>query len=115
MNANEKKYIEKIKEQYTEKETSKLDELQRLDNRVTLPAIILTYTLGILGSLILGVGMCITMKVVLQDLFAVGIIIGIIGIIMVSINYPLYKRVLSSRRKKYSNQIIEITNELLSE
>ncbi len=115
MNVNEKKYIEKIKEQYSEKKTSKIDELQKLDNKVNLPATILTYTLGILGSLVLGIGMCISMKIILKDLFILGIIIGIIGIIMILINYPLYKKVLDSRRKKYSNQIIEITNELLNE
>ncbi len=115
MNVNEKKYVEKIKEQYSEKQTSKIDELQKLDNKVNLPAIILTYSLGILGSLVLGFGMCIAMKVIFQDLFVLGIIIGIIGIIMVSINYPLYKKVLNYRRKKYSNQIIEITNDLLNE
>lgn len=115
MNVNEKKYIEKIKDKYSEKQTSKLDELHNLDNKVNLPAIILAYTLGISGSLIFGFGMCIAMKVILKDLYLLGIIVGIIGIIIMSINYPIYIKVLNHRRKKYSNQIIELSNQLLNE
>lgn len=47
--------------------------------------------LGIVSSLILGIGMCMTM--VLQGLMVQGIIVGIIGIIMLLCLIPLCKEV----------------------
>ncbi|MCM1130600.1 MAG: dihydropteridine reductase [Roseburia sp.] len=114
MNNGEKNYVEKVARQYQAKESTKLDELKRLDQKVNRPALIFAYTFGILGSLILGVGMCIAMKVILKNLFYLGIVIGVVGIIMACINYPLYQKILKARKSKYSKRIVELSNELLN-
>lgn len=114
MNDYEKKYVEKVARQYQEKETTKLDELKTLDKKVNRPALIFAYTFGILGSLVLGVGMCIAMQVILENLFYLGIVVGVVGIIMVCMNYPMYQKILKGRRTKYSEQIVELSNELLN-
>ncbi|MDE6656155.1 MAG: hypothetical protein K2J85_04105 [Anaeroplasmataceae bacterium] len=114
MNTYEKNYVEKVVRQYQEKKTTKLDELKALDQKVNRPALIFAYVFGILGSLVLGVGMCIAMKVILENLFYLGIVIGVIGILMVCITYPIYQKILKRRRAKYSEQIVEISNEILN-
>ena len=112
---NEKQYVQKIKDNYLEKETTKLDELKSLDKKVNLPVAVFAYCFGVIGTLVLGFGMCIAMKVILEDYMWVGILIGCIGILLVSINYPIYLTFLNKRKRKYKTQIIEISDELLNE
>lgn len=115
MNKNEKNYVENVLESYKEKGKTKIDELKALDKKAKLPANIFAYTFGIVGSLVLGFGMCIAMKVILKDLMILGIIIGLIGILMVSINYPIYQKILNNSKAKYKDQIKTLSNEILNE
>ncbi len=112
-NDYQKREAKRIREQYVEKEETKLEQLRRLDRKVKLPAEIFVYSFGIIGSLVLGLGMCLAMKV-MGDLMALGIVIGCIGIIMIGINYPSYKKMLNSRKKKYGKQIIDLSDSLIN-
>ncbi|MDE6407927.1 MAG: hypothetical protein K2K48_03740 [Anaeroplasmataceae bacterium] len=114
MKQYEKNYVEKVVNQYKPKEPTKLDELKALDKKVNQPALIFACIFGVLGSLVLGTGMCIAMKVILENLFYIGIVVGIVGIIMVCIDYPIYKKILKARRSKYSERVVELSNELLN-
>lgn len=108
------KAIERIRASYTPKERTKLDELKTLDKKVKRPAKIFAYVFGSLSSLVLGTGMCLAMKVI-GDSMVLGIGIGLLGILLVSINYPMYKSILKNRKKKYANQIFELSNSLLNQ
>lgn len=113
---NEKVTAEKIKSKYLNapKEKTKLDEIKDLDKKVKNPAIIFSYTWGIIGTLVLGLGMSFALKV-LGDLFVIGIVVGIAGIVMISITYPIYKTILKNRKSRYGELIIEKSNELLND
>ncbi len=111
----DKIYAENIVNQYTKKETLKVEQLKKLDRKVKTPANIFAYIFGIIGSLIMGIGMCLSMKVIGNDSnlsFILGIVIGIIGIILVCINYPIYDKILKSRKEKYAFEIIELAKEI---
>lgn len=113
----ETKMIEKIRDSYTQKETTKLDELKQLDKKVKNPAKIFAYVFGSISSLVLGTGMCLAMKVIgasLSFAMPLGIGIGLLGILLVSINYPMYKKILKSRKDKYATQIFELSDSLLN-
>ncbi len=120
MNKNDQEYlVSKIRTQYTEKENTKLDELKSLDSKVKKPANILAYTLGVVGAIIMGGGMSIVMTdigetVGIENPMLVGVLLGVIGMLMVIINYPIYKNVLASRRKKYADRIITISDEIMN-
>ena len=114
MNANELKSIERIRAAYTATEPTKLDELKALNKKVKRPAQIFSYIFGTVGALVLGTGMCLAMKVI-GDMMIAGIAIGVVGIAMVSLNYPIYGKLLSRRRKKYADQVLSISTELLGE
>ena len=45
----------------------------------------------------------------------VGVIIGIIAIAGVSVNYPIYRRILDNSKKKYSADIIALAKEIAEE
>jgi phosphate/sulfate permease len=105
---------EQLREEYTKKEKTGVDEAIKLDKKAKLPATIFTFSFGIVGALILGVGMCLAMKVI-GDASTVavvmGIIIGVVGIAIVAVNYPLYKKILKSRKEKYSAAILVALNQ----
>ena len=113
---NERKYAEEIRKQYQPKsETeSKLEKLHKLDGAVRRPAEIFAYAFGVLGALILGVGMCLAMEVI-GDLMPVGVAVGVVGIAMVVANYFIYRTILKSRRKKYADKVLSVSDELLHE
>lgn len=110
---NEMKTIEKIRASYTEKETTKVDELKTLDKKVKRPAQIFAYVYGSLSSLVLGTGMCLAMKVI-GDSMAIGIGIGLVGIALTLTTYPIFKATIKRRRKKYAKQILELSDSLLN-
>ena len=111
----EVKEIKKMRERYEEREEdSSLEKLKKKDKKVRLPAEIFAYTFGIIGALVLGVGMCMAMEVI-GGLFVPGIVIGVVGIAMVCVNYFIYKAILSSRKKKYAKEILEMSSALLNE
>lgn len=111
---DDRKLVEKIKKDYeTDHTLTKLEELKALDKKVKVPARIFAYIFGIIGSLVLGVGMCLAMEVI-GDAMIAGVIIGLIGIAMVVINYPWYHKILNKRKAKYSSLIIAKSDELLS-
>lgn len=116
MSTKEIRIIETIKGRYVEHETTKFDELKALDKKVRRPAKVFSYIFGSIGSLVLGTGMCMAMKVILADLAFVmplGIGIGAVGIAMVSANYFIYKKILSSRKRKYANKVLALSDEIL--
>ncbi len=111
-------YAERIASEYNQKPASKLVALKKLDRKAKLPAQIFTYTLGVMGALLLGVGMCLCMGVIGQSLSAampLGVLIGVIGIGMVAANYPVYKKLLEKSRKKYAFEIMELAKEITAE
>ena len=113
MNNYETVKVEHIREQYAEKRVTKFDELKALDKKVKRPAEIFAYTFGVVGALVLGTGMCLAMKVI-GDMMALGIVIGVVGIGMVSETYALYQKILKARKRKYSADILALSDELLN-
>lgn len=111
----DKIYAEQLANEYAPKETSKVVALRKLDARAKLPATIFTYTFGILTALIMGVGMCLSMRVIgngTTATFIAGIIIGIIGLVGMGINYPIYKKMLANEKQKYAFEIMQLAKEI---
>ena len=114
----DKIYAESIANEYAPKDTSKVVALKKLDAKAKTPANIFGYTFGIIGSLVLGVGMCLSMKVIGDGstlMMVLGIIICIIGIAMVGFNYPIYKKILAKGKEKYAYDIVTLAKEIAEE
>lgn len=119
MNKNDQDFlVQKIRTQYTEKEHSSLDELKELDAKVKRPANVFAYVFGSISAIIMGSGMSLVMTdladiIGIQNPMLYGIIIGVLGMIMAIINYPIYKGILGSRRKKYAAEIISLSDKIM--
>lgn len=114
----DKIYAQNIASEYAPKDDSKIVAIKKLDKKAKLPAKIFTYTFGIIGSLVLGVGMCLSMKIIGDQtpiMMVLGIAIGLVGILMVSINYSIYKKVLENCKKKYASLIVQLAKEITEE
>ena len=113
MNTN-KILAESIAKDYAPKDNSKIIALKKLDRRAKLPAIIFTYSCGIVSALIFGTGMSLAMQVIGNGIsgMVLGIIIGIIGLIGCGVNYPIYKKLLEKGKAKYAYEIVELAREI---
>ena len=111
--AKQQDEIEKIRSKYLPKQESKIEQLRRLDQQAEKPGMIASLAVGIVGALILGVGMCFTMVWNTSiTMFVAGIVIGIIGMAIVGLAFPLYKGITKKQRAKIADQIIALSNEL---
>lgn len=118
--AKEQEEIRSIREKYetpVEKE-DKMGQLRRLDASVTSKATTVSLVVGILGALILGSGMSLIMTDIGEALgtfwtLILGICVGVVGIILVCLAYPIYNRTLHKEREKAAPEIMRLTDELM--
>ena len=110
--------VQKIRTQYTEKKHTNLDQLKALDAKVKRPANVFAYVFGSISAIVMGGGMSLVMTdiaeiVGIANPMLYGIIIGVVGMGMAFINYPIYKGILNARRKKYAGRIIELSDKIM--
>ncbi len=121
MNKNDQNFlVQKIRTQYTEKQHTSLDELKALDAKVKRPANVFAYIFGSISAIILGSGMSLVMTdisevVGISNSMPFGIIIGLIGLVLSIANFPIYKKILGSRRKKYADEIISLSDKIMKD
>lgn len=111
----DKIYAEQLANEYAPKNTSKVVALRKLDAKAKRPANIFVYSVGVISALVLGVGMCLAMGKIgggTTVSFVLGIVVGIIGIVGICVNYPIYKRILEKGKQKYAFEIVELAKEI---
>lgn len=110
--------VQKIRTQYTEKQHTELDALKALDAQVKKPANVFAYTYGSVSAIVMGAGMSLVMTDIgatigLASAMVPGIVIGVVGMGLALTTYPIYKRILNSRKKKFAPRIMELSEKLL--
>ena len=120
--AKEQDEIKKIREKYIKPEIKedKMEELRRLDKEASNKAATASLIIGIIGALILGSGMSMIMTDINlfiglgnNEALITGIIVGVVGIILVSLAYPLFNKILKKEQERIAPKIIELTDELM--
>lgn len=118
--AKEQEEIKAIRQKYEAPEEDKMAQLRRLDDGVTQKANVTSLIVGVVGALILGCGMSLTMTELgatfgLSENVAMlcGIIIGVVGIAVTALAYPIYNRTLEKERAKIAPEIIRLSDELM--
>ena len=109
--ATEQKEIEAIRKKYLPKEENKMEALRKLDRKAERPGTVASLVVGIIGALVFGAGMSCCM-VWTDKLLVLGIIVGVIGMVMTGVAYPIYKKITAKKRVEYAEQILALTNEL---
>jgi hypothetical protein len=120
MNKNDQQYMaQKIRAQYVEKQTGEIDALRALDAKVKRPANVFAYVFGSISAIVMGAGMSLVMTDIgvaigIADALVPGIVIGALGLGMALLTYPIYKGILGSRKKKYRNEILKLSEQYLN-
>lgn len=120
MNRNDQQFAaQKIREQYMEKQSTELDALRALDAKVKRPANIFAYTFGTISAIVMGAGMSLVMTDIgatlgMTNTMIPGIVIGVVGMAAAIVNYPVYKGILTSRRRKYAKDIIAASDKIIN-
>ena len=115
--AQQQREVEAIRQKYLPKEEDKMDKLRQLHAIPTRKAQCVSLTVGILGALIMGTGM----SLILTELGAalgslamiLGIVVGLTGMVLVALAYPVYHRTKKREREKIAPEILRLTDELL--
>ena len=120
MNRNDQQFMaQKIRTQYMEKPPSELDALRELDAKVKRPANVFAYTFGSLSAIIMGAGMSLVMTDIgaiigITGALVPGIAIGVAGLGMALLTYPIYKGILNARKKKYGAEILSLSEKIMN-
>ncbi len=109
--------IKNIRKKYAAPEEDKMEQLRRLDRQVTQKAQSWSIALGVLGALILGTGMSLAMTELGAAAGALalvlGIFVGVVGIVLVALAYPVYLHLLKKERQRVAPEILRLTDELM--
>jgi len=120
MNKNDQQFMaQKIRTQYMEKTPSELETLRELDAKVKRPANVFAYVFGSISAIIMGAGMSLVMTDIgaiigMDSTMLPGIVIGLVGMVMALVNYPTYKGILNSRKKKYGAEILTLSEKIMN-
>lgn len=110
--AKEQDEVKRIREKYADKQENKMEQLRRLDQKVTQKGTMVAIIIGVIGTLIMGVGMCCTL-VWQGGWFVPGIIIGLLGMAVLGVAYPVYLNITKKEREKYGPEILRLADELM--
>ena len=110
--SSQKKELKKLREKYipTSEHTDKMTLLRKLDKQAEKPGTVVSLIMGIIGALVLGLGMVCVM--VWTKYFVPGIFIGIAGILILSLAFPVYKKITAKKRKAIAPEILQLIEEL---
>lgn len=110
--AEQQEEIKNVRQKYLPQEDDKMQQLRRLDNSVSSKALVVSLTAGVVGVLLLALGVCCC--IFWPDIWLVpGIVIGVIGVVIAGLAYPLHERVFKQEQKKIAPDILRLTDELL--
>jgi len=120
VNNDQKFLVQKIRTQYTEKQHTELDELKALDAKVKRPANTFACIYGSVSAIVMGAGMSLVMTEIgamigLSSAMVPGIVIGIVGMGMALTTYPIYKKILNTRKKKYAGEILTLSERIMKD
>lgn len=116
--ADQQKEILAIRKKYLPREVDKMEKLRRLHAGPSRKAQAASIAIGVAGAMILGTGM----SLVLTELGAIlgrygmgiGIGVGLVGMALVALAYPVHNRVLEREREKIAPEILRLSEELLN-
>ena len=117
--------VRAIRKKYTPTEPEDVDNitlLRNIDSEVTRKATVRALTTGVIGALLMGTGMSLLMTDLSSTMgldswiaLLIGIVIGMVGLIIMCVTYPLYNHILERERARVADEVIRLSDELLGE
>lgn len=111
--AAQNKEVQSIRQKYLPKEENKLELLKRLDSTVNAAGTMESLIIGILGCLLFGAGLCLSMQIIGNSMI-LGIFLGLAGAIGMGAAYPVWKAVRNKKREELAPRILALAEELMN-
>lgn len=114
----DKIYAESIAKEYAPRNDSKVVALRKLDHAAKRPALITAGVIGGVATLLLGVGMCLALGAIGSGTavsMGAGVVLGLAGIVLGGVNYPIYERLLARGKAQYAGDIMRLAREISGE
>ena len=112
----ERREIESIRRQYVTREITEeagaSARIKELHARVVGVSTSVSLAFGVIGILIFGFGMALTLE---WANYLFGVICGVIGSALMLLAYPVHLGVLNIMKKKYSEEIVRLSDKLLGD
>lgn len=110
----QKETVALIRDKYENKSCVETDfeKLKRIDSETTKKGTVVSISVGLIGTLILGLGMSLIM---VWDKMILGLIIGLIGGAGICFAFPIYSKITAYQRKIVAEEIMRLSDELLDE
>lgn len=112
--APENQEVLNIRNKYLPREESKLEELKRLDQLVQSSGIMEALSIGVVGCLVFGLGLCFAMEVIGSAMW-LGVLLGIAGSVIMCFAYPAYRKIFAEAKARHTPRILELAAELSGE
>lgn len=112
--AQQNKEVQAIRDKYLPKQETGLDELKRLDRKVTNAGLVPGLVTGVLSCLVFGLGMCFALKV-LGNSMALGIFFGVLGAAGMILAHPVYRYYFRKAKETHQPRILELAAQLCGE
>ncbi|MBP3416486.1 MAG: hypothetical protein J6K76_03855 [Spirochaetaceae bacterium] len=102
--------VEHIRSKYMESQESDLDELRKIDARVTSTATFAAIGVGIVGIMVFGCGLSLCLSLGRPIL---GIVLSGAGLVVMGCGLLVNRLVLQRLREKYAPRVMELSDKLL--
>lgn len=110
-NEQDQKRAENIRRQYVSRKDNRMEQLQKLDNKVKAPGRMIASMFGVIGVLALGAGMSL---ITVWGNMQMGLLVSIPGLAVALLAYPVYAGITNSRKKQYAAEIMRLSDDVMA-
>ena len=111
--ARQHREVEDIRRKYLPREESRLERLRRLDRKAQCAGMTESLTIGIIGCLIFGIGMCFGLDVFVGADW-LSVLFCLIGIAVMLPAYFVYRRISVKAKEALTPEILRLSEEILT-
>lgn len=112
--AKQNKEVADIRRKYLPHEVSKIETLRALDLRVRMAGKAQSITLGTLGALIFGIGLCFGLGVFMGGQWP-AVLLCALGMILMTPAYPVSRHIAKRVKAQLAPEILRLSDEIIGE
>lgn len=110
--AEKNREVEAIRKKYLPHQPSKIERLKKLDGRVQRAGWTEGLSIGVIGALIFGLGMCFYLEVFAGAAWLTALLM-VLGVLLMIPAYPIYRYVSRKAKARLTPEILRLSEEIM--
>lgn len=110
--AEKNREVEAIRKKYLPHQPSKIERLKKLDGRVQRAGWTEGLSIGVIGALIFGLGMCFYLEVFSGAAWLTALLM-VLGVLLMIPAYPIYRYVSRKAKARLTPEILRLAEEIM--